>query len=257
MTGTSLCIPRRGRASGLTLIELLIALTLSGMLILGLVQIASAAASSTRLQRNQAQMQENARLAISIITRYVREAGFNPEPWNDALPYTGLTADSVDAISGDSDRLVVSGWSDLNCFDNRNPELDAGGKPAFFIREAAFDLNSSRGLTWQCRYGPSLAEMVTQIRRQGLVQDVDAFQVLYGEDSEGDNTIDLWVKAGQWGATERVLGVRLGLLLTSKDLVAERNSRRFQVLDERISKAGDGRLRRVIQFAAAFRSKTG
>ena len=46
------------RANGMTLLELMIALGLAAMLSVGLVQIASAAASSTRLQRNQAQIQE-------------------------------------------------------------------------------------------------------------------------------------------------------------------------------------------------------
>jgi type IV pilus assembly protein PilW len=241
----------------MSLLELLISLALSALLLLGLVQIASAAASSTRLQRNQAQLQENARLAITVITRFVREAGYSPEPWNPVRRLAGLTRDSADSLPGGGDRLAVRSWSDLNCFDNRNPELDALGQPAFYIREAMFDLNSGNGLTWQCRFGPSEADMVTQIRRQGFVQNVESFQVLFGEDTDGDTVIDRWVQAGGWETPDRVLGMRFGLLLASEDKVTEKDNREFRVLDTTFKKKADGRLRRVFEFAAAIRSRTG
>lgn len=236
---------------------MLIALTLSALLLVGLVQIASAAASSTRLQRNQAHLQENARLVITVISRFVREAGYSPEPWDPGRELSGLSDGNADSVTGKSDRLAVRSWSDLNCFDNRNPVLNALGQPAFYIRDVVFDLNSTNGLTWQCRYGPSEAEMVTQIRRQGLVQNVDSFQVLYGEDSDDDGLVDRWVKAGQWESPGRILGMKIGLLLSSEDKVAEKESHQFLVLDAVLKKPADGRLRRVFEFAAAIRSRTG
>lgn len=246
-----------GQSTGMSLLELMISLTLSALLLLGLVQIASAAASSTRLQRNQAQLQENARLAITVITRFVRETGFSPEPWNPGHQLSGLADGNADSVTAGSDRLALRSWSDLNCFDNRNPELDDSGQPAFYIREAQFDLNSGNGLTWQCRYGPSEPGMVTQIRRQGFVQNVESFQILFGEDTDGDGAIDRWVQAGQWETTNQLLGMRFGLLLASEDKVAEQHIFGFQVLDKALKKQADGRLRRVFEFAAAIRSRTG
>ena len=66
--------------TGMTLLELVITMALSAFLILGLIQIASAASSSTRLQRNQAQIQEHARLAANTLTGAIRQTGFSPEP---------------------------------------------------------------------------------------------------------------------------------------------------------------------------------
>lgn len=242
---------------GMSLLELMIALTLSALLLLGLVQIASAAASSTRLQRNQAHLQENARLAITVISRFVQETGYSPEPWNTGRELPGLPDSNADSITGGSDRLVVRSWSDLNCFDNRNPELDASGQPAFYIRESQFDLNSANGLTWQCRYGPGEPDMVIQIRRQGFIQNIESFQVLYGEDTDGDGVINRWVRAGQWETPRQILGLRFGLLLASEDKVAEKHGYGFQVLDTAFKKKADGRIRRVFEFAAAIRSRTG
>ena len=245
------------RANGMTLLELMIALGLAAMLSVGLVQIASAAASSTRLQRNQAQIQENARLAITMISRYVREAGFNPRPWDVNLPEMGWDGGSIESASINSDRLVVRSWSDRNCFDNRNPKTDPEGLPAFYIRVSSFELNSSHGLTWECRYGPSLTELVTQVRRQGLVQNVDSFQALFGEDTNQDHVVDRWVKAGHWNQATGISGVRLGLLLSSEDRVSEPVKYTFPVLDATARSRADGKLRRVFEFAAAIRSKTG
>ncbi|MFC1688233.1 PilW family protein [Pseudomonadota bacterium] len=243
--------------AGMTLLELMIALGLAGLLILGVVQIASAAASSTRLQRNQAQMQENARLAMTLISRHVREAGYDPRPWDGISQELGLIEGSADSTQGNSDRLVVRSWSDLNCFDNRNPELDPNGNPAFFIRESFFDLNSSHGLTWECRYGPSPAELVTQVRRQGIVQNVDSFQVLLAEDLDQDSIIDGWTRAGYWNDESRILGVRVGLLLSSEDPLSASEISTFKVLDALLQPRADGRLRRVFDFAVAIRGTTG
>jgi type IV pilus assembly protein PilW len=245
------------RFAGMTLLELMIALTLGALLLLGLVQITSAASSSTRLQRNQAQLQENARLALSLLGRHVREAGFDPSPWEGEKPELGLGAESSDNGSNGSDRIVTRAWSDLNCFDNRNPELDASGQPAFYVRESAFELNSSRGLTWQCRFGPSLTELVTQVRRQGLIENVDSFQVLYGEGSNGEGTIKQWVNAGDWASPGDILGIKVGLLLGSSDHVLEQKPRTFEVLDSIHHFHTDGFLRRVFQFSVAIRNKTG
>jgi type IV pilus assembly protein PilW len=245
------------REIGMTLLELVITIALSAILILGLIQIASAASSSTRLQRNQAQIQEHVRLAAKTLTTAIRETGFTPEPWNEQYTPLGLAENSLENISKTSDRLTVRSWSELNCFNNRNPEKDSSGNPLFYIRESVFDLNSDNGLTRQCRYGPSMAKLTTQVQRQGFIQGVESFQVLYGQDSDLDGSIDIWVKAGQWSDSRRILGVRFGLLLVSQDAVVEAASKNHIVLDSTHRKRADGKLRRVIQFTAAIKGRTG
>lgn len=244
-------------SGGFTLIELMIAMTLTGLLVSGLVQIASAASSSTRLQRNQAQIQESARLAINHLSSVIRQSGFSPRPWDENYPRLGLSDNSLDQLTVSGDRLVISGWSDVNCFNNLNTQLDSFGQPAFHIREFQFDLNNSNGLTQQCRYGPSPGSLVTQIRRQGLIQGIEAFQLLYGDDPDRDGSIEAWVKAGNWSDPQNVLGLRVGLLLASEEAVTERAPMTFTILDSIARKRADGRLRRVVQFTSAVRGNTG
>lgn len=241
--------------SGFTLLELLLATTLATVLILGLVQIVAAASAAGSLQRNQAQIQDHARFAIGILSRTIREAGFRPEPWNTAYAEEALNERTLDGVTVSGDRLVVRAWSDLNCFDSRNPDVDSAGQPRFYLRETVFDLSGDRSLTRLCRYGPGAADLTTEVKRQGLVPGVESFQTLYGEDTDRDGNIERWVTAGQWSDPQRVLGVRLGLLFASEESVVESLPQHHRVLDTFTSSAADGKLRRVFEFAVAIRSR--
>lgn len=242
--------------SGMTLVELLVAAAVAAVLVLGLVTIASATSAASLLQRNQAQVQDNVRFAVSLVARAVRQAGFSPEPWNDEYGREALTEETADGGVRASDRLALRGWSDRNCFDNRNPDLDAEGQPLFYLRESVFDLTGTANLAHRCRYGPSPAELVTQIRRQGVVPGIESFQVLYGEDADRDGDIERWVKAGEWSDPADVLGIRIGLLAAGEDAVLEPDSRDHDVLDATVPRPPDGRLRRVLEFATAIRGRT-
>lgn len=239
----------------MTLIELLIALALAAFLVLGLVQIAAAASAAGSLQRNQAELLDRARFAIGILGRAARQAGYRPEPWNTAYAPDALGAGNLDGASTMGDRLAVRTWSDRNCFDNRNPDRDADGRPRFYLRESVFDLTADGGLAQTCRYGPDPDNLTTQIPRQGLLPGVEAFQVLYGDDSDGDGAIDGWVRAGQWADAQRILGLRIGLLLASDDAVAEPVGETFDVLGTRRQAPADGRLRRLFDFALGIRGQ--
>lgn len=245
------------RLAGLTLLELVLAMAFTALLILGLVQIVSATGASSLLQENHARIQENARLAMHTLSEVVRQAGFSPQPWNAQYPVLGLAENTADAATPGGDRLAIRSWSDLNCYDNRNPDRDASGSALFYIRESVFDLNTGKNLTHLCRYGPSLSELTTQIRRQGFVHGVESFEVLYGEDVDRDGGIDMWVRAGKWTDPSWILGVKIGLLLAGKEPVDKAQARDYAVLDEIVRKPADRRLRQVYQFSASLRGRSG
>ncbi len=242
---------------GLLLMELLLAALLSAFLVIGLVQIVAAARSSFRLQENEAEVQENGRHAISTLTALVRQAGFRPQPWNESYRLPALTSATQDRVSSRSDRIALRSWSDLNCFNNRNPVEDNSGEPVFFIRESVFDLNDSRDLMHTCRYGPTEAEFVTQIHRQGFIRNVESFQALYAEDNDNDGNIDRWVRGAEWSDENDILGVRIGLLLNSSEVVVEPATQEFSVLDFQHRTRADGKLHRLFEFTAAIKSRSG
>lgn len=242
--------------SGITLIELLISLLLTAILLLGLVQLVTAAGTATRLQDSQALLQDQARFAMRLLADAVGQAAYSPEPWNPDFEIEGIAAETLDTVSSNSDRLVVRSWSDLNCFDNRNPDTE-GGKPRFYIRESSFEINSSGYLARSCRYGPSLAELVTQVRRQGIVPGVESFQLLFADDQDHDGNVDRWVHAGNWSDERQILGVRAGLLLKGSSPVTEPHTRTYDILDVQKSPRADGKLRQAIELTLALRSRCG
>lgn len=76
MTGTT-SVPRALRDSGLTLIELLVALVMGLVLLAGVITIFLASKESYRLQEGLARLQENARFAIGQLNRDLQLAGFS------------------------------------------------------------------------------------------------------------------------------------------------------------------------------------
>ena len=240
----------------MTLLELMIAMLLTSLLLLGLVRFATAAGLSRQLQDSQARQQDQARTVFRLLGEVIGEAGFDPAPWSSAYPLEDAFAGSTDAVSARSDRLVVRTWSDRNCFDHLNPVSGADGRPAFHLRESSFDLSDGGQLARSCRYGPSAANLTTQVRRQGQIPGVDAFQVLFGIDADGDGNVERWLRAGEWEDPRHVLGVRVGLLLRGADPVTAPAVADHAVLDQRIAAPADGRLRLALEFTAAVRGRS-
>jgi type IV pilus assembly protein PilW len=63
--------------AGLTLVELMIAMTLGLLLIGGALQVLQSSQQSYRLQENMSRLQENGRFAIEMLARDLRMAGFS------------------------------------------------------------------------------------------------------------------------------------------------------------------------------------
>lgn len=241
---------------GMSLIELLIAMLIGAIVLTGLVQIAAGARSSFRLQEALAEVQESGRFVIDSLGDILRQSAFTPEPWSEITAAAGLTAESADAVNRRGDRLAIRTWSERNCFGNPNPVTDAADLPQYFLKESVLELNTAGNLTHTCRYGPTAGQFVTQLQRQGLVQNVDAFQVLYAEDLDGDGTADHWITGGHWLSEDRVLGLQLAVLLGSSAGIKEPVSRTYKVLDQVVTTPADGKLRRVFTYVQALRGRS-
>jgi prepilin-type N-terminal cleavage/methylation domain-containing protein len=233
------------RRFGFTLVELLVALLICALLTLGLVRLAQAAGTSFQLQQNLAGMLENARFALFMIGREVAQAGYHPEPWQTDGAQ-GVLLESIDDVSDHGDRLVLWRWSQQNCFENINPELDAAGQPLFYLRVSRFEISASGQLSLHCRYGPAADRLVTQVNRLGLVENIVSLQVLFAEDSDADRNADRWVKAGAWADERNVMGVRLGLLLTSDRSFPAIAASTVSLLDEPGITLPSGRLHQTL-----------
>lgn len=228
----------------------MVALALVSVLMTGVLKIVSAASGSFRLQKNLATLQENGRFALATLGAEILPAGYRPDPWNEANDLPAITEISADDLTTKTDQLGLRRWSQQNCLGNLNPEFDGNGQPDLYLRETDFSMSSAGNLAMSCRYGPGPGQLTTQLNNLGLVTDVEAFQVLFAEDSDQDGDSDRWIAAGAWQAEQNVRAVKLALLMRSPEAVNAGQADSARVLDKVITPPRDGRLHRV--FSATY-----
>lgn len=233
------------RDTGFVLTELLVAGLLTTFLMLGIIQMAAGVSRGLLLIESQSHTQQGGRFAIDQIRSATMAAGFNPAPWEGDGEVSALGDATSDGGPGGNDILVLRQQSDKNCYGNPNTSLDGSGNPAFFLRESTFEVNASNNLAHTCWFGPDSGSLVRQINREGLVQHVDSFQVLFAEDTDGDRLANRTVRAGAWLEPSQVVGVQLGLLVASEKPVSDHVPPTFTVLDEVVTPQSDGRLRKT------------
>ena len=68
------------RSHGVGLIDVLIAMSLTSFLLLGVVQLVTAASGSYRLQKNLGGLQQDASFAFDSLRYEITQAGFVPAP---------------------------------------------------------------------------------------------------------------------------------------------------------------------------------
>lgn len=106
--------------------------------------------------------------------------------------------------------------------------------------------------------GPALWRRVDGDSRE-IAAGVDNLQVLYGEDSDGDDVADIYRRADQFADTaawRRVVAVRVALLFSgTRDRVGLADARRFDLLGVSVGPFGDGRLRRAVTLTLALRNR--
>jgi len=230
---------------GFVLTELLIAGLLTTFLMLGIIQMAAGVSRGLLLIESQSATHQGGRFAIDQIRNTAMSAGFDPYPWDSDTQFPALGENTRDGGAGGNDSLVVQLRSDHNCYGNPNSTPGDDGRPAFFLRESTIEVTPAGNLAHTCWFGPDGTSMVRQINRQGLVQHVDSFQVLYAEDTDGDQHANRLVRANGWHDANHIVGLEVGLLVASKQQIGGEASAAIAVLDETITPQADVRLRKT------------
>jgi type IV pilus assembly protein PilW len=121
------CTSARSRQYGLTLIELMIAITIGLILVLGLIQVFSASRAAYQLSQGIARNQENARFALDFMQRDIRMAGHAGCVNDQSL----LSTDAAGKITG-------------------------GNIRSLFLNDAAREANDASGLAFPLRFDVSV-----------------------------------------------------------------------------------------------------
>ena len=262
-------MPRRPARSdsGFTLVEMMVALTLGLMLALVVAQLFANTRATNRSTEDSARLQENARYAAAVIGRVVRMAGYKSDPAASSTSiFPEFVAPALTGIDGTgllpSDTLVVrfqGSGSPAGIADNT--VLDCVGVPVapdfagttksynnFFIATGA----DGRNALW-CDTDPAGLDLT---KRAELVPGVDAMQVLFGEDRDGDGSADRFLPPGTPGLNiDSVVVVRVYLLMAGSENVRVSGGSVSFTMAGQAYTYNDQKIRRVVTTTITLRNR--
>jgi len=245
------------KQSGISLIEIMIALVIGLILIAGIAQIYISNKQAYRLQESISYVNNNARFALFFLQEAVTAAGYkgNPAEANeDAFPATAAGAGCANFIKGQS-ITGGAGATDLFCVKMKSPVYTAGAADIAAMTDCVgnaiaenvtvtthFFISANGELSCDTSHSDG-----TVGAPQPLVSDVTiipANDLLYGEDTNNDNVVDLPYVAtpSNW---EKVIAVNISVNLSSDADTTGSN----------VTTDG-GLLQRTVTQTIALRSKT-
>lgn len=199
--------------TGMTLVEIMIAMLVGVFLIAGILQIFISAKQAYRLQDNLSRLQENGRTAIDAITKDVRMAGYADY---SCLPVTASSAPAF-GVANATCCASLAGTDVIRTFQWLGPK-PAGCPPNPQNSEISYFINNSSNtdLPSLWRYA-SLAAASTE-----RVEGIENLKVWYGLDTDAtpDYVPNYYVPIqAAWTATDwaKVVSVRITLVAITPD----------------------------------------
>ena len=122
----------RKNEPGFTLIEIMIALAIAGILLVSIYNMYISQSRTYTVQEQVSEMQQNARVAMDIISRNIRTAGYNPTGATfNGLPYNAsqiqiLTDLNGDGDTSDTDENITYA---LDTSDSSHPKITRNSQP--------------------------------------------------------------------------------------------------------------------------------
>jgi type IV pilus assembly protein PilW len=204
--------------TGMTLIEIMIALLIGAFLLGGVLQIFIGSKQTYRMQQNLSRLQENGRFAMSFLAKDIRMAGYwgclSPSNPNTDIDGTNNNpAGTVDSIDDGTDTITLKGAYVLT-------PTGTCGTPV--VTSAAYYTDTSSTITYkinnrvlQQAHGP--LNNLTQVI--DLVEGIENMQILYGVDTSSDGAPNYYVPANNvtnpnW---PKVVSIRISLLAATLD----------------------------------------
>lgn len=217
---------------GVGLVELMTAMALSTVLVLGAVTVFSKSSATSRNQNSVTQLNDNARFAMDMIRRQLLMTGFRDDAW-----IVDKVDNALEVVNATPDQFTVRYHAPRDCL--RNSTAGTGG-----VAINVFDVDSG---DLRCNGEP-------------IIAGVEDLQVLFGEDTSGDGIANRIVNAGAAGLQmRRVVFVQVNVrLATDRDdvLDVDQQMRLFGASDG----AGanhtftDGRMHREFSTVVALRN---
>ncbi len=316
------------KQNGMTLIEIMVAMTIGLFLLAGVMQIFLGSQQSYRLQENLSRMQENGRFAMDFLTRDIRMAGSmgcvninNNDVKSRLTPFNSLNSNAIfneftkgisndifpsnDSYDLNTNKLTLKSMLPTDIFikapgpltqkevkDSQKNELEVNSNVILKNGDIVMVTNCDKGDIFKITSLDSAREKIghdqdikpfsiayredAQIYKanfvtysikdsslyrrmngedkQVLVENIENMQILYGEDTNDDDTPDYYVSANQVVNMKKVISIRISLLIISPDNNLVTNITPYTYNGDEITPT-DKRLRRVFSSTIAIRNK--
>ena len=276
-------INRKQIQAGFTMVEVLVAMSLSAVLVLVILAMFASSKHTSILQDGLTRVQEDGRIALNVIADEVRKAGFRKPVWNDPLNgFTPITNTSQNGSLGTSDTLQLMYMDDTDCNGVVNTAFDPETfEPQALYKRVTFAVNNQQDLLWTCEYGQSPDSLNVQNANQPIIDNVESFQVQYGIDTDfpPDFSINAWTTADAITPASAVclqsqylceseglisdmqdgipVALRVGMLIASPDTTGtDTDTRSYAVLDVTRPAQNDNRIRKVYATTVNLRNLT-
>lgn len=291
--------PMKRLTQGISLVELMVSMVVGMLVILAAAQLFGGNVNASRATQDIAQIQEGSRIGFDVLARQIRMAGFHPVSSRDNFNSTNAAcaADPTQAICGIndeaaptpnlSDELRVRFWgvtspngppvvADGASVDCQGQAVDGSTVEEERLRVVTLPTNpadpATNTPTLVCEVIRGAANIAlgaaAPIAAQvPLVYGVDTFQVLYGEDTNGDRAADRWMPAAAVNMAN-VFAVQIAMVVRSEGrnnppILPAYTYRLFGDVYAGAGDAGasfvdpnDGRARRVVTFSVNLRNRT-
>lgn len=206
-----------GVQRGVTLVELLVAMTIGLMIALVITQAYLNGVRTQQTQNDMTRLQESARFAFQLVSDEIKKAGFRDTykvsstahnfcsgtttpgsqiTGQNDLTTVSLLAGGTSAVLNNSDAITVRYYGENNAAGNPDGAiLDCTGNPVglnTLVTETLYisaDPANSNEPTLYCDSSAAAAPV-------GLIAGVESMQFLYGEDSDGDGIINYYAPFG-------------------------------------------------------------
>jgi type IV pilus assembly protein PilW len=202
-----------GRQAGMALIELLVAMTIALFMMAGLLTLVYGTRQNFLAQNGLAQLQDNERLALTLITNVVQSAGYFPDPLVEtaaaALPATATFPAAGQSLTGTTSATAPGDTITVRYKSGATDGLmDCTGAPAAGTTPVStFSVNNSNQLVCTVNGGNA----------QPLIAGVQNLAIFYGVDTNADGSADQYISANAMAAANwtSVVSVQVTLTFTN------------------------------------------
>jgi len=245
---------RLRRQSGLTLVELMVAMTISLILLGGVYQLFLGSVGTYKTRDELGRLQENCRYAMDLLAQNVRMAGYPRFTFEGTVFSGDPLAGSIAAAGTASDTIAINYM--VSPGDDGYPDDPPPATTVPLLYTVTFSVDPiDRELlrnTQVTGYGAS--------GNQPLIDGVENMQISYGVDADADGSADSYQASPTPPANQFIVAVRIRLLMsTTQELLGNDalDTALYDVNgdgDAEFDPVDDRRLRRIFTTTIALRN---